>query len=85
MTCHEQYILHRYIPIYTLYMKTNFKCDAKGSDFFFQVENDKSHGSLTIRYGAIIFGLGTFIYFLIELLTFFENPVSRRSFLRDIT
>ena len=39
------------------------------------VENDKSHGSISVRYGALIFGIGTFSYFLIELLVFFEHEV----------
>lgn len=37
------------------------------------VENSKSHGSVTVRYGAIIFGLGAFCYFFIELLVFLEQ------------
>ena len=37
------------------------------------VENSKSHGSVTVRYGAIIFGLGAFCYFFIELLVFLEH------------
>ena len=36
------------------------------------VENSKSHGSVTVRFGAIIFGLGTFVYFFIELLDFLQ-------------
>ena len=39
------------------------------------VENNKSHGSISVRYGALIFGIGTFSYFLIELLVFFEHEV----------
>ena len=37
-------------------------------------ENDKSHGSLFLRIGAIAFGLGTLIYTGLEVLTFFEIP-----------
>ena len=37
------------------------------------VANCKSHGSLTVRYGAVIFGFGTLAHFFIELLSFFEN------------
>jgi len=37
-------------------------------------ENDKSHGSLFLRIGAIAFGLGTLIYAGLEFLTFFETP-----------
>lgn len=37
-------------------------------------ENDKSHGSLILRIGAIFFGLGTLIYTGLEFLTFFEIP-----------
>ena len=37
------------------------------------VENEKSHGSVTVRFGAIVFGLGTFAYFLIELLDFLQH------------
>ena len=39
-------------------------------------ENDKSHGSLFLRIGAIAFGLGTLIYAGLEFLTFFEMPKS---------
>ena len=35
-------------------------------------ENEKSHGSLILRIGAIFFGLGTLIYAGLEFLTFFE-------------
>lgn len=37
------------------------------------VQNSKSHGSVTVRFGAIIFGLGTFAYFFIELLDFVQH------------
>ena len=37
-------------------------------------ENDKSHGSLFLRIGAIAFGLGTLIYTGLEFLSFFEIP-----------
>jgi hypothetical protein len=37
-------------------------------------ENEKSHGSLFLRIGAIAFGLGTLIYAGLEFLTFFEIP-----------
>ena len=37
-------------------------------------ENEKSHGSLFLRIGAIAFGLGTLIYAGLEFLTFFEMP-----------
>ena len=37
-------------------------------------ENDKSHGSLFLRIGAMAFGLGTLIYTGLEFLTFFEVP-----------
>ena len=37
-------------------------------------ENEKSHGSLFLRIGAIAFGLGTLIYTGLEFLTFFEVP-----------
>ena len=47
---------------------------AKSSDgTLLVVENDKSHGSVTVRFGAIIFGMGTFAYFLIEFLDFLEH------------
>lgn len=36
--------------------------------------NEKSHGSLFLRIGAIAFGLGTLIYTGLEFLTFFEIP-----------
>ena len=39
------------------------------------VENNKSHGSISVRYGALLFGIGTFSYFLIELLVFFEHEM----------
>jgi hypothetical protein len=32
----------------------------------------QSHGSLTIRFGAIIFGLVAFIYILLQLIEFYE-------------
>ena len=32
----------------------------------------QSHGSLTIRFGAIIFGIGTLIYMVLELISFLE-------------
>lgn len=38
-------------------------------------ENVKSHGSLTVRFGAIVFGLGTFAHFIIELLVFLEHKL----------
>jgi len=38
-------------------------------------ENEKSHGSMMLRIGAIAFGLGTLIYTGLELVHFFEiNP-----------
>ena len=37
-------------------------------------ENEKSHGCLILRIGAIFFGLGTLIYTGLEFLTFFEIP-----------
>lgn len=37
------------------------------------VENEKSHGSLTLRIGSLIFGVGTFIYLLLQLVDFFQN------------
>ena len=37
-------------------------------------ENEKSHGSLFLRIGAIAFGVGTLIYTGLEFLTFFEIP-----------
>ena len=37
-------------------------------------ENDKSHGSVFLRVGALVFGLGTLIYTGLEFLTFFEVP-----------
>jgi len=46
---------------------------AKKTDDPIVVENSKSHGSVTVRYGAIIFGLGAFCYFFIELLVFLEQ------------
>ena len=36
--------------------------------------NEKSHGSLFLRVGALAFGLGTLIYTGLEFLTFFEVP-----------
>ncbi len=36
--------------------------------------NDRSHGSLFLRVGAVAFGLGTLIYTGLEFLTFFEVP-----------
>ncbi len=36
--------------------------------------NDKSHGSLFLRIGAMAFGLGTLIYTGLEFLAFFEVP-----------
>ena len=37
-------------------------------------ENEKSHGSVFLRVGALVFGLGTLIYTGLEFLTFFEVP-----------
>lgn len=37
-------------------------------------ENDKSHGGLMMRLGAIAFGLGTLIYSGLEFVHFFETP-----------
>ena len=37
-------------------------------------ENEKNHGSLILRIGAIFFGLGTLIYTGLEFLLFFEIP-----------
>lgn len=37
-------------------------------------ENDKSHGSLFLRIGAIAFGLGTMVYNGLEFGSFFEIP-----------
>ncbi|XP_067134851.1 proton channel OtopLc-like [Centruroides vittatus] len=39
-------------------------------------ENDKSHGSLFLRIGAIAFGLGTMVYNGLEFGSFFEIPSS---------
>jgi len=36
------------------------------------VENAKSHGSVTVRIGVLIFGVGALIYYLLELLRFAE-------------
>ena len=41
-------------------------------------ENEKSHGSLILRIGAIFFGLGTLIYAGLEFLTFFEVGLNYR-------
>jgi len=41
-------------------------------------ESATSHGSLFLRIGAILFGLGTVIYSGMEFLTFFEIPKSCR-------
>ena len=32
----------------------------------------QSHGSLTLRFGAVIFGLGTTVYLVLELIAFLE-------------
>jgi hypothetical protein len=56
--------------IYLMYI---FLYVLRGHENTKVVENDKSHGSRTVRFGAIIFGLGAFAYFFIELLTFFEH------------
>ena len=37
-------------------------------------ENDKSHGSLMLRLGAITFGIGTLLYTGLEFIHFFEVP-----------
>ena len=37
-------------------------------------ENDRSHGSLFLRFGVLAFGLGTLIYVGLEFLSFFEVP-----------
>ncbi|TRY70709.1 hypothetical protein TCAL_10106 [Tigriopus californicus] len=39
-------------------------------------QNQTSHGSLFLRLGAIVFGLGTLIYTGLEFLVFFEVPSS---------
>jgi len=36
------------------------------------VENPKSHGSVTVRIGVLVFGVGALIYYLLELLRFAE-------------
>jgi len=43
------------------------------------VENLKSHGSVTVRLGVIIFGTGALIYYLMELLRFAELAGSGQS------
>jgi len=43
------------------------------------VENLKSHGSVTVRLGVIIFGIGALIYYLMELLRFAELAASGQS------
>jgi len=43
------------------------------------VENVKSHGSVTVRLGVIIFGAGALIYYLMELLRFAELAGSGQS------
>ena len=37
-------------------------------------QNDRSHGSLFLRFGVLAFGLGTLIYVGLEFLSFFEVP-----------
>ena len=37
-------------------------------------ENETSHGSLFLRFGVLVFGLGTLIYVGLEFLSFFEVP-----------
>ena len=37
-------------------------------------QNERSHGSLFLRFGVLAFGLGTLIYVGLEFLSFFEVP-----------
>ncbi|OQR78537.1 otopetrin-2-like [Tropilaelaps mercedesae] len=43
-------------------------------------ENDRSHGSLFLRVGAIAFGLGTMVYNGLEFGSYFEIPTSSRCY-----
>ncbi|XP_022669549.1 otopetrin-2-like isoform X4 [Varroa jacobsoni] len=43
-------------------------------------ENDRSHGSLFLRIGAIAFGLGTMVYNGLEFGSYFEIPTSSRCY-----
>ncbi|XP_028967086.1 proton channel OtopLc [Galendromus occidentalis] len=43
-------------------------------------ENDKSHGSLFLRVGAIAFGLGTMIYSGLEFGLYFEIPTTSKCY-----
>ncbi|CAM6055213.1 unnamed protein product [Sphagnum tenellum] len=46
------------------------------------VENHKSHGSLPARFGAVVFGVGTIIYFILDLISFIEIHKDSPCYLR---
>eukprot|EP00095_Tigriopus_kingsejongensis_P008824 maker-scaffold280_size224562-snap-gene-0.12 protein:Tk08824 transcript:maker-scaffold280_size224562-snap-gene-0.12-mRNA-1 annotation:"conserved hypothetical protein" len=58
--------------IYVLVVTLSGKSKLVQSDGAKVAENHKSHGSLTIRFGAIIFGLGALGYYTLEMISFFE-------------
>ena len=59
--------------IYILVLLYKARARGRQDDNSWVIENSKSHGSVTVRFGAIVFGLGTFAYFFIEMLAFVEH------------
>jgi len=56
--------------LYLIYILTYVVKHEEGSPR--AVDNFKSHGSVTVRLGVVIFGIGALIYYLMELLRFAE-------------
>lgn len=66
------YVISDLFLIYVLLMTLKGKSKIGNSDGPKVAENHKSHGSLTIRFGAIVFGIGALVYLVLEMISFFE-------------